>query len=206
MNGSSEVTASDRVHITDGGSNLTISVTRYDQAPFRCHVFNPVSNGTSDPVNLTISCEYTSVTIYHNFSMCNPSIAAVCCSSPTCLSDGPDNMALIVNERSTASFSVGTNLTMLCSAQSGPPAQFQWAVRGELVNTTGPLLELFSVTEEQSGSYSCLAFNNHTNMSSNVTKYIMIAGEFICLLISASVFQYLVLILTLLCLYRVFRI
>ncbi|XP_026228765.1 carcinoembryonic antigen-related cell adhesion molecule 6-like isoform X2 [Anabas testudineus] len=56
LNGSSEVTASDRVQLTDGNRNFTlINVTRYDQGPFRCRVFNPVSDGTSDPVNFSIS-------------------------------------------------------------------------------------------------------------------------------------------------------
>ncbi|KAF1388152.1 hypothetical protein PFLUV_G00087250 [Perca fluviatilis] len=145
MNGSSEVTASNRVKLTDRNSTLTIvNVTRYDQGPFRCCVSNPVSNGTSNPVNFTISY-------------------------------GPDNMALTVNGQNTTSFLIGSNLTMLCSVQSNPPVQLRWAFRGERVNTTGPLLQLFNVSENRSGAYSCLAFNNHTNMNSNITAHIKIA-------------------------------
>lgn len=59
LNSSSEVTVSNRVHTANGGSTLVIvNVTRYDPGPFRCRAFNPVSNGTSDPVSFIISCEY----------------------------------------------------------------------------------------------------------------------------------------------------
>ncbi|XP_026173568.1 carcinoembryonic antigen-related cell adhesion molecule 5-like [Mastacembelus armatus] len=127
LNGSSEVTASDRVQLTDGNSTLTIvNVTRYDQGPF----------------------------MY-----------------------GPDNMALTVNEQITTSFLVGSNLTLLCSAKSNPPAQLQWAFRGELMNTTGPLLELYSISEAQSGPYTCLAFNILTDMTSKITTQVTIASS-----------------------------
>lgn len=58
LNGSSQVTESERVQITGGGSKLTVlNVTRYDLGPFRCHVFNLISNGTSGPVVLSVHCE-----------------------------------------------------------------------------------------------------------------------------------------------------
>ncbi|KAM6909629.1 cell adhesion molecule CEACAM6-like [Xenentodon cancila] len=144
MNGSSEVTTSDRVNLTDGNTTLSIvNVTRYDSGLFRCYVFNDVSNDSSDPVVFTISY-------------------------------GPDNMALTVNGLNRTSFPAGSNLTMICTADSNPPAQLQWALRGNLVNRTNTMLELFSVTEHQSGSYSCLAFNNRTNTHNKITKHVTI--------------------------------
>nr|XP_015805792.2 hemicentin-1 [Nothobranchius furzeri] len=145
MNGSSAVQTSSRVQITDGNFTLTINnVTRYDSGPFRCYVVNLVSNGTSDPVNFTISY-------------------------------GPDNMALMVNGQSGTSFSAGSNLTLLCSAQSSPPAQLQWTFGGNPLNTTGRMFEVFNFQVQQSGSYSCVAFNNQTNMYSSITRYITIS-------------------------------
>uniref|UniRef100_A0A3B3WCS6 Ig-like domain-containing protein n=1 Tax=Poecilia mexicana TaxID=48701 RepID=A0A3B3WCS6_9TELE len=55
MNNGSEVTASDRVQITGGGSTLTIAnVSRPDLNLLRCHAFNFFSEEFSDPVNISI--------------------------------------------------------------------------------------------------------------------------------------------------------
>ncbi|KAI9518012.1 hypothetical protein NQZ68_042004 [Dissostichus eleginoides] len=107
LNSSSEVTGSDRVQITDGGSTLTIiNVTRYDQGPFRCQVFTPVSE----------------VTKHHQ---------------------------------------EGSNIALSCSAESRPPAKFQWFLNSSALSD-GPELNLMNVQQHQSGSYSCQAFNVKT--------------------------------------------
>ncbi|XP_077432860.1 cell adhesion molecule CEACAM1-like [Vanacampus margaritifer] len=145
FNGSSEVTAHQRVTLSHRNSTLAIlTVSRYDGGPFRCFAFNPVSNGTSDPFSFTVTY-------------------------------GPDNMALTVNEQHAAtSFVSGSNLTLQCSAQSGPPALLRWAFGGRFLNATGPALGLVHVNQDHSGPYSCLAFNNETKRSSNITKDILI--------------------------------
>ncbi|KAK2844801.1 hypothetical protein Q5P01_011460 [Channa striata] len=90
LNGSSEVTDSDRVQLTDGNTNLTIvTVTRYDQGPFRCHVFNAVSDGTSEPVKLSISLPVSNVKVtVSNVDLVefNSSVRLSCSSSGSSLS------------------------------------------------------------------------------------------------------------------------
>uniref|UniRef100_A0A8C4D9N5 Ig-like domain-containing protein n=1 Tax=Dicentrarchus labrax TaxID=13489 RepID=A0A8C4D9N5_DICLA len=131
LNGSSEVTASERVQLTDEGSTLSIiNVTRYDQGPFICHVFNNFSNYTSDPVKLSISF-------------------------------GPENINLKLSP-SQEYYDEGSNIILMCSADSRPSAQIQWFLNGDLLSDTGPELRLMNIQMSQSGNYSCQAFNNRT--------------------------------------------
>ncbi|XP_058503811.1 hemicentin-1-like [Solea solea] len=131
LNGSSEVTASDRVQLTDGGSALTIHhVTRCDRGPFRCHVTNPVSNGTSDPVNLLIIL-------------------------------GPENTTLTMSPLQEY-YAEGSDVSLTCSAVSGPAAHFLWFVNGHRLTDTGAELRLKNIQMSQSGNYTCLAVNNRT--------------------------------------------
>lgn len=58
LNGSSEVTAGERVQLTDGNSRLTITgVIRGDTGPYQCEASNTISKATSPLLNLTISGE-----------------------------------------------------------------------------------------------------------------------------------------------------
>ncbi|XP_056901037.1 carcinoembryonic antigen-related cell adhesion molecule 1-like [Takifugu flavidus] len=127
---SSEVTASDRVHTTDGGSTLVIrNVTRYDQGPFRCRVSNPVSTGTSGPVDLTINY-------------------------------GPEKVNL--TSPLQGYYAEGSEVVLTCSASSRPAASFHWFHNGAVHPGTGAELRLMDIQMNQSGNYSCQAFNNRT--------------------------------------------
>uniref|UniRef100_A0A3Q1B9I2 Ig-like domain-containing protein n=1 Tax=Amphiprion ocellaris TaxID=80972 RepID=A0A3Q1B9I2_AMPOC len=145
LNDTSEVTASDRVHLTDGGSTLTIvNVTRYDQQPFRCHVFNPVSNDTSEPVNIIII--------------------------------GPENTNLLLSP-SEEYFAEGSDVRLFCSTESRPPAQFMWFLNGESLPHSEPELNLTNIQMNNTGNYSCQAFNDKTmrNETSQLTAISVLA-------------------------------
>lgn len=59
LNGSNSViSGGERVQLSDGGANLTLMVTRYDQGPFSCNVSNGISQEVSSSVHLNISCEF----------------------------------------------------------------------------------------------------------------------------------------------------
>lgn len=58
LNGTKLLSSNERVQMTEGGAVVTVlDVTRYDQGPYVCLVFNPVSASPTNPVHLSISCE-----------------------------------------------------------------------------------------------------------------------------------------------------
>ncbi|XP_041669068.1 carcinoembryonic antigen-related cell adhesion molecule 5-like [Cheilinus undulatus] len=130
-NGSSEVTAGDRVQLSDEGATLTITnVTRYDQGTYTCHVSNPASTGASNEVKLSVSY-------------------------------GPENTKLTLIP-SKDHYDEGADITMSCSADSRPEAQFEWYQYGNKLPDTGSELNLTNIQTGDSGEYSCRAFNTKT--------------------------------------------
>ncbi|KAM9309986.1 LOW QUALITY PROTEIN: cell adhesion molecule CEACAM5-like [Pholidichthys leucotaenia] len=149
MNSSSDITASDRVQLTNKGATLTIiNITRYDQGPFSCYVFNNFSNGTSNAVELSISY-------------------------------GPENVDLKMLP-SEEFYKEGSNISLMCSAESRPAAEFYWFLNGDLLNDSGPALRLINVQLSQSGNYSCQAFNSKTRryQTSKVVVISVLAAVF----------------------------
>ncbi|XP_062847680.1 carcinoembryonic antigen-related cell adhesion molecule 5-like [Trichomycterus rosablanca] len=93
---------------------------------------------------------------------------------------GPEN--IVVNATSVKPIYIsGSNITITCSAESHPAAEFQWMVNGTTLVTMGPELKLVNIQTNQSGSYTCNSHNNKTLRYTtfkpiNITVLEMISG------------------------------
>ncbi|XP_036423013.1 carcinoembryonic antigen-related cell adhesion molecule 5-like [Colossoma macropomum] len=56
----------------------------------------------------------------------------------------------------------GSNLTLLCSAISSPAAELKWLFDGDELPQKGSRLVLTNLGKNQSGKYSCVAYNSKT--------------------------------------------
>ncbi|KAK1151823.1 carcinoembryonic antigen-related cell adhesion molecule 5-like, partial [Acipenser oxyrinchus oxyrinchus] len=146
FNGSSVVSDSERIHLSDDNKTLTIAgVLRSDDGTLYCYAFNPVSNSTSEPFHLIVSY-------------------------------GPESLTLSISPQKPI-YSAGSDLTLSCSAQSSPPAHYQWFFNGAPLNKLGSQLNMTHTQHNQTGNYTCWAFNNITLRYAKETREVIVVGK-----------------------------
>ncbi|XP_072572466.1 cell adhesion molecule CEACAM5-like [Paramormyrops kingsleyae] len=133
-------------HWLNGSSDIIVSERVHLSAYNRTLTISPVLRTDQKPI-------YCSVTNIISSNTSRPITFNV--------SFGPDNVAVTVSPPGPI-FTSGTNLTLSCSAQSSPPAQFQWALNDTLLSQWGDKLQLTNIKASQSGNYTCWAHNNRT--------------------------------------------
>uniref|UniRef100_A0A4W5M0E7 Ig-like domain-containing protein n=1 Tax=Hucho hucho TaxID=62062 RepID=A0A4W5M0E7_9TELE len=171
-----------RVTITPvGGNSLTGNTT--------LKVYEPVSNVAITPNNTDLVEFNSSVSLSCSSSASSPfsyhwlnGSSEVTASDGVQLGDGNSTLTIVsvtrydkgpfrctvsnpisseTSQRLTITIS-WSDLTMSCSAESSPPAQFQWALNGTLMSNKGPELRMENIQPNQSGSYSCWVYNTRT--------------------------------------------
>uniref|UniRef100_A0A4X2KL35 Ig-like domain-containing protein n=1 Tax=Vombatus ursinus TaxID=29139 RepID=A0A4X2KL35_VOMUR len=124
-------------YLSDGDLILTVkNVTRKHAGSYQCEIWNPISSNRSDPLEVTVNYGPDDI-------LFSPSPAG-------------DEIRVIFQQ----------SLTLVCQVESYPPAQYEWRVNvtvsPEFTNNT---YIIQNVSWEDSGQYTCLAWNNVTELS-----------------------------------------
>ncbi|XP_036599274.1 carcinoembryonic antigen-related cell adhesion molecule 20-like [Trichosurus vulpecula] len=143
---------SDRLVLSQENRTLTIAqVHREDAGQYQCTTWNLISSNSSDPVALTV---------YYG---------------PDPINITQESGSSVVN---STKIKLGSTLTLLCRADSQPAAQYHWSVNSTSpLEQTGSLLTLEAVTWDYEGTYTCLAWNNLTQLSRSATVAIRVVDS-----------------------------
>uniref|UniRef100_A0A5F8GE50 Ig-like domain-containing protein n=1 Tax=Monodelphis domestica TaxID=13616 RepID=A0A5F8GE50_MONDO len=89
---------------------------------------------------------------------------------------GPDTPVIVPT---IDAYPIGANITLLCSAVSNPPAQFNWLYNGQQVSNSATFSTITFLS--QSGTYTCHASNSFTGLQAtkdmNITIYVRVIGK-----------------------------
>ncbi|CAB1333940.1 unnamed protein product, partial [Coregonus sp. 'balchen'] len=154
--------------LVEFNSSVSLSCSSSGSSPFSYHWLNGSSEVTaSDGVQLGDGNSTLTIT---NVTRYNQGLFMCVVSNPVSfdketlilyISYGPENTRMKVTPPDVL-YGSGSDLTLSCSSESSPPAQFQWALNGTLLSNKGPELRLDNIQASQSGSYSCWAHNTRT--------------------------------------------
>ncbi|XP_062965971.1 carcinoembryonic antigen-related cell adhesion molecule 5-like [Cynocephalus volans] len=89
------------------------------------------------------------------------------------ISYGPDTPTISSPD---SSYRTGANLSLFCYAASNPPAQYSWLINGRPQQSTQELI-IPNITVNDSGSYTCLAYNSATGLNRTTVKTITVYAE-----------------------------
>ncbi|XP_058866985.1 carcinoembryonic antigen-related cell adhesion molecule 5-like isoform X1 [Acipenser ruthenus] len=89
------------------------------------------------------------------------------------VSYGPESLTLSISPQKPI-YSAGSDLTLSCSAQSSPPAHYQWFFNGAPLNKLGSQLNMAHIQHNQTGNYTCWAYNNRTLRYAKETREIIV--------------------------------
>ncbi|CAD7692569.1 unnamed protein product [Nyctereutes procyonoides] len=73
-------------------------------------------------------------------------------------------------------YRLGANLSLSCRTASNPPAQYSWLINGRPQPSTQELF-ISNITANNSGSYTCLVYNNGTRLNKTTVKTITDAAH-----------------------------
>ncbi|XP_029140433.1 carcinoembryonic antigen-related cell adhesion molecule 5 [Protobothrops mucrosquamatus] len=152
-------------------SSSTVNVTwSKDSKPLRSNVEFDHENRTLTLVKFQQSDagSYT-CTARNLFStvQSNPSILT--------LAYGPTSAQL--NQSGTIEQRLGSELVLLCSAESVPPATFEWFFNNTVKNGTEDTLNVHLKDWEDEGNYTCQARNPFTSHTTSTSVYVKLTGE-----------------------------
>ncbi|XP_072610171.1 cell adhesion molecule CEACAM6-like isoform X3 [Vulpes vulpes] len=73
-------------------------------------------------------------------------------------------------------YRLGANLSLSCRTASNPPAQYSWLINGRPQPSTQELF-IPNITANNSGSYTCLVYNNATRLNKTTVKTITVSDD-----------------------------
>ncbi|XP_067831361.1 carcinoembryonic antigen-related cell adhesion molecule 5-like isoform X2 [Heptranchias perlo] len=85
------------------------------------------------------------------------------------VSYGPESLNISINPQ-LALYVLGSNVNFSCSAVSNPPSEFQWYLNSTSLEQNGQQLIIADITLNNTGNYTCEAFNNATKRYSLTTR------------------------------------